>query len=168
MDQETASSRRVIETSFEITEPVNYPGLVRGLVLASGYYYPTVRPDVALMAAPSLPFVGDILSHTFSPLLSRTIWPLMMAKIFGPRSVPTKFRAFPKEMALRPSQIRASAAALMIPDTFMLRGRYANPKVPVVIIAGEDDELIDINSQSARLLSDVSLAGFTGLQETAT
>ena len=104
--------------SVAVAMALKYPGLVRGLVLGSGYYYPTLRPDVALMAAPSLPFVGDILSHTFSPLLSRAMWPLMMAKIFGPRPVPRKFGAFPKEMALRPSQIRASAAesALMIPD----------------------------------------------------
>ena len=53
-----------------------------GTRLASGYYYPTLRPGVVAMAAPSLPFVGDILSHTLSPLLSRATWPLMMAKIF--------------------------------------------------------------------------------------
>jgi pimeloyl-ACP methyl ester carboxylesterase len=163
--------------SVAVAMALKYPGLVRGLVLASGYYYPTVRPDVALMAAPSLPFVGDILSHTFSPLLSRAIWPLMMAKIFGPRSVPKKFGAFPKEMALRPSQIRASAAesALMIPDAFMLRDRYADMKMPVVIIAGEQDKLIDIDTQSARLHSDVSQSRFHRLagnghmiQQTAT
>jgi pimeloyl-ACP methyl ester carboxylesterase len=41
----------------------------------------------------------------------------MLARMFGPRSVPAKFAGFPKEMAIRPSQIRASAAetALMIP-----------------------------------------------------
>ena len=156
---------------------LKYPGLVRGLVLASGYYYPTARPDVVAMGVPALPIVGDILSHTISPLLSRVIWPLMMKKIFGPRSVPEKFEAFPKEMALRPSQIRASAAesALMIPDAFMLRGQYADLKMPVVIIAGEEDKLIDIDSQSARLHSNVSQSSFHRLagnghmiQQTAT
>jgi pimeloyl-ACP methyl ester carboxylesterase len=163
--------------SVAVAMALKYPVLVRGLVLASGYYYPTLRPDVALMAAPSLPFVGDILSYTFSPLLSRAIWPLMLAKIFGPRSVPKKFGGFPKEMALRPSQIRASAAesALMIPDAVMIRDRYADLKVPVVIIAGEDDKLIDIDSQSARLHSDVPQSRFHRLagnghmiQQTAT
>jgi pimeloyl-ACP methyl ester carboxylesterase len=163
--------------SVAVAMALKYPVLVRGLVLASGYYYPTLRPDVALMAAPSLPFVGDILSYTFSPLLSRAIWPLMLAKIFGPRSVPKKFGGFPKEMALRPSQIRASAAesALMIPDAVMMRDRYADLKVPVVIIAGEDDKLIDIDSQSARLHSDVPQSRFHRLagnghmiQQTAT
>jgi pimeloyl-ACP methyl ester carboxylesterase len=163
--------------SVAVALALKYPGLVRGLVLASGYYYPTARPDVVAMGAPALPIVGDILSHTISPLLSRIIWPLMLKKIFGPRSVPKKFEVFPKEMALRPSQIRASAAesALMIPDAFMLRGKYAELKMPVVIIAGEEDKLIDIDSQSARLHSDVSQSSFHRLagnghmiQQTAT
>src|SRR6202041_3959195 len=127
-----------------------------------GYYYPTARADILAMGAPSLPLIGEILSHTLSPLLSRAAWPLMMAKIFGPRSVPKKFEAFPKEMALRPSQIRASAAesALMIPDAFHLRNQYAHLKIPVVIIAGEQDRLVDIDKQSARLHSDVSQSRF--------
>ena len=143
--------------SVAVALALKYPDLVRGLVLASGYYYPTARPDVIAMGAPSLPLIGDILSHTLSPLISRAIWPLMMAKIFGPRSVPRKFGAFPKEMALRPSQIRASAAesALMIPDAFKLCNQYADLNMPVVIIAGEQDRLIDIDTQSARLHSDI-------------
>jgi pimeloyl-ACP methyl ester carboxylesterase len=163
--------------SVAVALALKYPGLVRGLVLASGYYYPTVRPDVIALAAPSLPLIGDILSHTLSPLISRVTWPLMMAKIFGPRSVPMKFGAFPKELALRPSQIRASAAesALMIPDAFKLRNQYAELKMPVVIIAGEQDRLIDIDTQSARLHSEVSQSRFHRLpgnghmiQQTAT
>lgn len=148
--------------SVAIALALKYPGLVGGLVLASGYYYPTPRADVFAMAAPSLPLVGNILSHTLSPLISRAAWPLIMAKIFGPGSVPKKFDAFPKEMALRPSQIQASAAesALMIPDAFQLRNRYADLKMPVVIIAGEKDRLVDIDTQSARLHSDISQSRF--------
>jgi pimeloyl-ACP methyl ester carboxylesterase len=148
--------------SVAVALALQYPARVRALVLASGYYYPTVRPDVVALSAPSLPVIGDILSYTVSPLLSRVIWPLMLKKIFGPRSVPEKFNAFPKEMALRPSQIRASAAesALMIPDAFMLRHQYADLKMPVVIIAGEQDKLIDIDTQSARLHADIIHSSF--------
>jgi pimeloyl-ACP methyl ester carboxylesterase len=163
--------------SVAVALALKYPGLIKGLVLASGYYYPTARPDVVAMGAPALPLIGDLLSHTLSPLISRAIWPLMMAKIFGPRSVPKKFEAFPKEMALRPSQIRASAAesALMIPDAFRLRNQYADLKMPVVIIAGEQDRLIDIDTQSARLHNDISQSRFNRvagnghmIQQTAT
>jgi pimeloyl-ACP methyl ester carboxylesterase len=83
--------------------------------------------------------------------------PLFMRKMFEPAPVPRKFDEFPKEMALRPSQIRASAAetAFMIPDAFALRKRYADPKMPVVIVAGQEDRFIDIDKQSARLHEDV-------------
>jgi DNA invertase Pin-like site-specific DNA recombinase len=37
---------------------LKYPDMVRGLVLASGYYYPTARPDVIAMGAPALPLVA--------------------------------------------------------------------------------------------------------------
>jgi pimeloyl-ACP methyl ester carboxylesterase len=153
--------------SVAVAMALKYPALVRGLVLASGYYYPTFKPDVVALAAPALPLVGDILRYTLSPLLSRATWPLMMSKIFGPRSIPKKFGGFPKELALRPSQIRASAAeaALMIPDAFMLDGQYADLKMPVVIIAGEKDKLIDIDTQSARLHSDVSQSTFHRIAE---
>lgn len=148
--------------SVAVALGLKHPDLVQGLVLASGYYYPTVRADVVAMAAPSLPLIGDILSYTVSPLISRVTWPLMMAQIFGPRSVPRKFESFPKEMALRPSQIRSSAAesALMIPDAFRLRNQYPGLKMPVIIIAGEQDRLIDVDTQSARLHSDVSQSRF--------
>jgi pimeloyl-ACP methyl ester carboxylesterase len=148
--------------SVAIALALKYPKLVQGLVLASGYYYPTLRPDVVALSAPAVPLVGDVLGHTLSPIVSRVMWPLLMAKIFGPRSVPKKFEGFPKEMALRPSQIRASAAesALMIPDAFHFRDEYANLKMPVVIVAGDEDRLVDIDAQSTRLHRDVPQSRF--------
>ena len=148
--------------SVAVALALKYPTLVQGLVLVSGYYYPTLRPDVVALSAPAVPLVGDILGHTLSPIVSRVMWPLLMAKIFGPRSVPKKFEGFPKEMALRPSQIRASAAesALMIPDAFHYRDEYTNLKMPVVIVAGDEDRLVDIDAQSTRLHRDVPQSSF--------
>lgn len=148
--------------SVAIVLALKYPALVRGLVLASGYYYPTARPDAVASVAPSLPLLGDVLSQTLWPLLSRLTWPLTMAKMFGPQPVPRKFKDFPREMALRPSQLRAAATetVLMVPDALVLRGRYADLKMPVVIIVGEEDRQVDIETQSARLHSDISHSSF--------
>jgi len=144
--------------SVAVALALKYPTLVRGLVLASGYYYPTARMDVIALSAPAVPLAGDVMSHTISPIVSRVMWPIMLKKIFGPQSVPSKFDGFPKEMAVRPSQIRTSAAesALMIPDAFGFQHEYAQLKMPVSIIAGEDDRLIDIDRQSSRLHDDIS------------
>ena len=148
--------------SVAVALALKHPEAVAGLILASGYYYPTPRADVLLLSGPAVPVAGDILSHTVSPLLGRLVWPFIMRKIFGPAEVPAKFQGFPKEMALRPSQIRASAAetALMVPSTLGLRGRYASLKMPIVIIAGEQDRLVDIEAQSARLHREVPQSKF--------
>jgi pimeloyl-ACP methyl ester carboxylesterase len=47
------------------------PHLVRSLVLASGYYYPTLRADVILTAPVAIPGIGDLMRYTVSPLAGR-------------------------------------------------------------------------------------------------
>jgi pimeloyl-ACP methyl ester carboxylesterase len=140
---------------------LKYPQAVASLVLASGYYYPSARADVVFASGPAVPVVGDIMRYTLAPLLGRAMWPIVLRKIFGPAPTPQKFAGFPKEMALRPSQIRAIAAesALMIPNAFRMQGGYADLKMPVVIVSGDDDRLIDID-QSARLHEEIAQSSF--------
>ncbi len=148
--------------SVAIALALKYPKIVSGLVLASGYYYPTARADVVALSAPAIPVIGDVIRYAISPIVSRLMWPLMLRKIFGPAAVPRKFDSFPKEMTFRPSQIRASAAefALMIPDAYAGRAHYQDMKMPVVIIAGDEDGLIDVDNQSAQLHRDIPQSVF--------
>jgi pimeloyl-ACP methyl ester carboxylesterase len=92
----------------------------------------------------------------------------MMRKIFGPQPEPAKFGAFPREMALRPSHLRASAeeTAMMIPSATAAQGRYGTLKVPVAIIAGEGDRMVDSQKQSERLHKEVPQSTFDLLPET--
>ena len=39
----------------------------------------------------------------------------------------------------------------MVPSALAMRGKYANLRMPVVIIAGEQDRIVDMATQSARL-----------------
>ena len=142
--------------SVAIALAIRHPSFVEALVLASGYYFPTGRADLAFSSAPAIPGLGDFISFTISPILSRLMWPAMLRKLFGPRSVPEKFAGFPKELAVRPSQIRASAAeaGLMIPAAFAASKTYSELEMPTIILAGEDDRLIDIK-QSVRLHDEI-------------
>jgi pimeloyl-ACP methyl ester carboxylesterase len=81
------------------------------------------------------------------------MWPRLTNKAFSPAKLPLNFTAFPKEMAVRPSQIRASAAesALTVPDAVVFRRKYKSLRMPVVIISGESDRVVQIEEQSARL-----------------
>jgi pimeloyl-ACP methyl ester carboxylesterase len=132
---------------------LDHPDHVSRLVLLSGYFYPTIRGDVALMAPPSVPVVGDLLRFTISPLIARLIWRSMIAKLFSPNPIPTKFERFPIWMALRPGQLRASAAeaAMMIPAAHRLARRYQDLSVPTLIMAGEQDHQVTTKHQSSRL-----------------
>jgi pimeloyl-ACP methyl ester carboxylesterase len=145
-----------------------HPDLVGGLVLEGGYFYPSVRFDVLPMSMPAIPVLGDILRHTISPPISRLLWPLMMRKIFGPQPEPEKFGAFPREIALRPKHLRASAeeTAMMIPCAAAAQGRYGKLRLPVAIIAGEGDRMVDSQAQSMRLHEEVPQSTFECLPGT--
>lgn len=130
------------------------PQLVRNLVLASGYYYPTLRADVFLFSPPAIPVIGDVMRYTVSPVVSRLILPGLIKSMFAPAQVPERFdRMFPKALMLRPSQLRAAAedAALMTPVTVELQGHYRELRLPAVIITGADDQIADVGRQSERL-----------------
>lgn len=133
---------------------LNHPEAVSELALLGGYFYPSVRGDVVFASPPAIPLVGDIMRYTISPLLGAALTPKVNEKIFRPAPVPAKWvEEFPMEMALRPSQIRAEAAeaAIMVPAAAALAGRLGELQLPVTIVAGRGDELVDIEDQSQRL-----------------
>ena len=125
-----------------------------GLVLLGGYYYPSARGDVLVASQPAVPLVGDVMRYTVSPLIGAALTPRINARIFDPAPVPKSWiEGFPMKMALRPSQIRAEAAeaALMIPAAASLAPRFGQLDLPVTIIAGDGDEMVDTAAQSKRL-----------------
>ncbi len=127
---------------------------VGGLVLLSGYYFPTARPDVLLFMPSALPVLGDTLRYSIAPVLSRVLLPRLLAKIFEPRPIPPAFATgFPTPLTLRPWQLRAVAedTSWMIPAAAMLSRRYAGLQVPVSILAGAEDRMADPHRHSARL-----------------
>src|SRR4051794_14328509 len=77
----------------------DYP--IRGLVLASGYYFPTWRWDVWMMSGPAIPVLGDLVRYTVAPIISWAALPTVFRKLFAPRSVPANFKnGFPASLTL--------------------------------------------------------------------
>jgi pimeloyl-ACP methyl ester carboxylesterase len=122
-----------------------YEADTAGLVLVSGYYFWTLRPDVLLVAPGAIPVLGALLRYTVSPLLGWLQMPALQWAMFSPNRVPDRFRAeYSPAMALRPSQIRATSVdgVLMIQGALALRDEYKNLTLPVVIIAGDGDKVV--------------------------
>jgi pimeloyl-ACP methyl ester carboxylesterase len=104
--------------------------------------------------------------YTVSPLLGRLLLPRIIRRLFEPAPVPARFdQLFPKGMMLRPSQLRASAAetALMVPAATELQSRYRDLNLPVAIVTGADDKIVDVSRQSERLHKELSRSKFIAL-----
>lgn len=141
-------------TLVALAYAIGHPADISGLLLLCGYYFPTKRLDVVVASLPAMPIIGDILRYTFWPLLSWLTSPLLLRAIFAPSKVTERFkREFPVSMALRPSQIRATAgnSSLMVPGAGGLIGRYRELTMPVSIMAGRGDQIVDAKSQPMRL-----------------
>ena len=126
---------------------------VLSLTLASGYYFPTSRLDVVLAAGPAVPVIGDVMRYTITPVLARLMWPMLVRNLVRPAPTPEHFKKMPRALILAPRRLRASAeeAAMMVPAAAALKNRYADVKVPLLIVTGDGDHVVKFEDQSRRL-----------------
>lgn len=145
-------------TQVAIALALLFPHDVRSLALLSGYYYPSVRADAAMLSPVALPVIGDLMRYTLSPWFGRLAWPLLARRLFSPSEVTDSFRAYPAWMSLRPLTLRAQAAemAIAIAAASGLKKMYRDLEVPVVIMAGTDDRYVDTGWNSVRLHREVA------------
>jgi pimeloyl-ACP methyl ester carboxylesterase len=141
---------------------LDHPEVVRRLVLLGGYYYPSARIDALLTAPVALPVLGDVMRYTVTAISARLMLNRLVRAMFAPREVPGNFiPALSREMMVRPIQLRANAedAAFMVPQAKASSERHHELRMPVAILAGADDKVIDVEAHSARLHRE--LAGST-------
>jgi pimeloyl-ACP methyl ester carboxylesterase len=147
---------------------LDHPARVSGLVLVSGYYYPTARADLAMFSLLAIPILGDLMRYTVSPILGGMLMPGLIRQLFRPAPVPQRFTAgMPLAMALRPSQIHATAqdSAAMIPAAAAMQSRYGELRLPLAIIAGAGDRMVDPWWQAMKLHREVPHSNILLLQD---
>ena len=144
-------------TMVALAMALDHTELVSGLVLLSGYYYGTARPDVVPASLPAVPVLGDLMAHTVSPLSGLLVGPMAVKASFAPAPVSDKFASFPVAMPLRPSQIRATAAdtAMMVPGAVALSRRYGELSMPIIVMAGDGDLIAHIGKHAERFVAEV-------------
>jgi pimeloyl-ACP methyl ester carboxylesterase len=124
---------------------------VAGLILMSGYYYPMRRDEAFRLPAAAFPFVR------------RLMGPETMRRVFAPCAVPGRFkRTYPMPLAMRLSQMQAvdDEAGMLFDAAKVLSGLYRKLSVPVRIIAGTDDRIVDTEQHSARLHKELGTSTF--------
>jgi pimeloyl-ACP methyl ester carboxylesterase len=139
------------------------PEKIAGLVLLSGYYYPVPNARGNLLAGPAFPIVDDVLRQTVMPFVLRLMAPGAVRRVFAPCAVPERFkRLYSIPHALRPSQIKAvEEEAAMLTDAAQTFGDlYKELSVPVRLIAGADDRIVETDKHSARLHRELGTSTF--------
>jgi len=135
------------------------PQAVRALVLEAGYAFAVPRLEILLLAPLAAPLLGAAWRHTFAPLVLRATWPLVARRMFAPADVPPAFRErFPVWLSLRPSQLRAVGAESLqlMQAAARLERRYREIAVPVAIVAGSGDRIVDPSRHSSRLAREIA------------
>lgn len=145
-------------TMVALAHALRHPEDTAGIVLLSGYLFPTARPDAAMLSLAAVPVIGDLLRHTVLPLSVKLLWPRILRKLFGPSPVPPAFHAFPAEMVSRPSQLRAAAEEFseLVPAAARLSRKYGEVTVPVAILAGTGDRICETERHSGQLYDALS------------
>jgi pimeloyl-ACP methyl ester carboxylesterase len=139
---------------------------LRGLGLLSGYFYPTRRADVALSAPLAIPGVGDAARSMVPQAVGHLLAPQVFRHVFWPQAVPARFKArFPVEIAIDPVQQRASAedTATLNAAAALLQPYYSRLRVPLAIITGDADAIVDARDHSCRLHQQVAGSTLTML-----
>jgi pimeloyl-ACP methyl ester carboxylesterase len=151
-------------TQVALAYALQFPRQLRGLVLLSGYYYPTMRPDLLLLAPPALPLVGTLLRHTISPIVGRLLWPAWLKLLFDPLPVPEYLPAW---RALAPAQLRTVGveSAMLLPVTMKMRRQYWKVRTPTVIVAGTEDRYVSSRAHSRRLNEDLRFSTYLEIPE---
>jgi pimeloyl-ACP methyl ester carboxylesterase len=145
-------------TLVALAMALDHPDMVSGLVLMSGYYYGTARPDVVPASLPAIPILGDLMAATVSPLVGRVVGPPGIKASFSPAAISEKFAGFPIGLTLRPSQVRSTAAdtAMMVPAAIALSRRYNELAIPITVMAGTGDKIAWIGHHAERFADEVA------------
>jgi hypothetical protein len=112
-----------------------------------------MRYDFPLLAPLAIFILGNMLHYTVSPLLGAAL----MTAIFSPLPVPARFgEEFPHGFVVRPSQIRTEAqdAVTMIPGASGIADDVHDLRLPVTIMAGNDDRIVGYEDTQSGFTTD--------------
>ncbi|WP_185961571.1 alpha/beta fold hydrolase [Telmatospirillum sp. J64-1] len=128
------------------------PAPVAGLILMGGYYYPTFHPAVPLVGL----FRGGPFSHVLSGALGRRMAWNGVRSSFWPDK-PCNFDHFPLDIAAAPSRMGALGEdfRLLMSSAASLAPHYPEINLPMVILAGTADKVVDYRVHALRLHRDI-------------
>ena len=139
---------------------LRYPDKVAGLALIAPLtHMPSDTPQVFSALTIRWPWVRRLIAWTLPIPLSFLQTDNIMPDVFGPEQVPADFPVRGGGLlGLRPSQfIGASADVNALPDSMLLmQQQYPNLSLPVAVLYGKQDRILDYREQGQALAEVVS------------
>lgn len=117
-----------------------------GVVFLGGLAFAEIPSSCWKFIGPATPLFGDLLSHTLYPPLQPRMVQSMYRVFFHPQTIPEHLRrALPVEMLHRPEAIKMNAEdqIMVVPSLVDLQLHYDSYPLPVVVMAGTEDQTTD-------------------------
>ena len=147
---------------------LEYPDEVAGVVSLAGWSFAAHQASLKLLSVLSQGAVETVMGMPFGPKLARHMAAKGMEKVFAPDAVPAGYAALPIELMIRPGQLRANADDLhaLNHDIQAIQRQYPRFRVPLEILVGSEDGIVEPARHGRRLAAIVPGARLTELAAT--
>jgi pimeloyl-ACP methyl ester carboxylesterase len=148
---------------------LQYPEETSAVVAVSPIAFPELRLEHFLFAPRATPFAGPVLSRVAQTTIDPLLLPILWRAMFLPQAMPENFRlAFPFDAAGDASRTEATGedAVLMAPGLARSAMNYPFCRVPVHVMVGDEDKVINPalhGAALARLLPNATFERLEGL-----
>jgi pimeloyl-ACP methyl ester carboxylesterase len=153
--------------SLVLAAAVAYGNELSGIFLLAPAAYPSVRVEWWSLL-PHVPVIGKFFVNTLTPFLGRAFVRKNLRQAYEPQDMQHDYAEQSAELWMRPDQIRACAydertlgASLKI-----LSQHYRNIEMPVVIVTGSADRLLDPNEHAYPLQKTITNSKLIVLPDT--
>jgi pimeloyl-ACP methyl ester carboxylesterase len=153
--------------SLVLAAAVAYGNDLAGIVLLAPAAYPNVNIEW-WSVLPHVPLIGNLVVDTLTPFLGRAMVRKSLKRAYDPQTVQKDYVERSLELWIRSDRIRACAY-----DEWTLRAsltvlseRYRDIEIPVVIVTGSADRLLDPEEQAYRLHRTIRNSKLVVLPET--
>jgi len=135
--------------SLVLAAAVAYGKDLSGIVLLAPAAYPSVRVEWWSLL-PRVPLLGEFVVNTLTPFLGRAFVRKSLKQAYDPQDVQHDYAERSAEMWMSPEHIRACAydERTLAASLRVLSEHYCDIEMPVVIVTGSGDRLLDPNEHA--------------------
>lgn len=153
--------------SLVLAAAIAYGSELSGIVLLAPAAYPNLRIEWWSLV-PHVPLIGKFVVNKLTPFIGRAFVRKSLRQAYDPQDVQDEYAEQSSEMWMRPDQVRACAydERTLRASLKNLSQRYREIEMPVVIVTGAADRLLDPNDHAFPLQKNIRNSKLIVLPET--